>query len=120
MKIIRFLFCAAIAALVSVPLAFTGCKSAPSERVVEAQSLKAVGQAADAAVALSAQLYRDSRITAAQARQVDDFYDKKFQPVFRVAVSAVQANLDSIASPDVMALAAQLSALVSSFQHPAP
>lgn len=107
-------------AVVALPVATTSCSTAPSARVVQVQSLKAVGQSADAAVALSAQLYRDGKITAAQARQVLDFYDQKFQPSFRLAVAAVNANLDSIASPDLAALASQLSALVIQFQNHAP
>lgn len=99
----------------ALPVYQTGCQ-APSARVVQVQTLKSVGQTAEASVALSAQLYRDGTITPAQARQVADFYDQKFQPAFRFAVSAAQSNLDSIASPDVMALASQLSALVVQFQ----
>lgn len=114
-KLIAILALAFLA--IALPVAQTACSNPPSARVVQVQTLKAVGQSAEAAVALSAQLYRDQQITAAQARQVADFYDQKFQPAFRVAVSAVQANLDSIASPDVMALAQQLSALVLQFQH---
>jgi hypothetical protein len=98
-----------------VPVAFTGC-AAPSTRVIEVQSLKSVGQSAEATVALSAQLYRDGKITPAQARQVMDFYNLRFQPAFRFAVTAVQANLESIASPAVVDLASQLAALVLSFQ----
>lgn len=106
-------------AVIAVPVIETSC-AAPSQRVVQVQTLKAVGQSADAAVALSAQLYRDGRITPAQARQVMDFYDQRFQPAYRLAVAAVQANLDSIASPDVAALASQLSALVLQFQNHTP
>ena len=98
----------------------TGCQTPPSARVVEVQSLKAVGHTADAAVALSAQLYKDGQITAAQAREVLDFYNQNFQPSYRLAVSAVSANLDSIASPDIINLASQLSALVLKFQNHTP
>jgi hypothetical protein len=105
---------AALCACFIVP-SFTGCGTAPSQRVVAVQSLKAVGQSADATVALSAQLYRDGRITADQARGVMDFYDTKFQPAYRLAVSSVQADLSSIASPDLAALAAQLAALVAPY-----
>lgn len=114
----RILFIIALAVgAIAVPFLETSC-AAPSERVVQVQTLKAVGHTADAAVALSAQLYRDGRITAVQARQIMDFYDQKFQPAFRVAVSAVQANLDSIASPDLANLASQLSSLVLQYQKP--
>lgn len=98
----------------------TGCSTAPSARVVQVQSLKAVGHAAEAAVSLAANLYAGNRITAAQAKQVMEFYDQRFQPAFRLAVAAVNANLDSTASPDLVALATQLSALVASFGKPKP
>lgn len=92
------------------------CTTPPSARVAEVQTLKSVGQSAEAAVGLSAQLYQAGTITAAQARQVLDFYNLKFQPSFRLAVSAVNANLDTLASPAVIALANQLAALVVSLQ----
>lgn len=107
---------AALCAFFTVP-SFVGCSSPPSARVVQVQSLKAVGQSAEAAVTLSANLYGAGQITAVQARQVMDFYNQKFQPAFRVAVSAVNANLDSIASPDLQALANQLSNLVAAFAN---
>lgn len=102
----------------AVPVFQTACTTAPSARVVQVQTLKAVGESAEASVTLSAQLYRDGHITAAQARQVLDFYNLKFQPSFRVAVAAVNSDLSSIASPDVISLAQQLAALVTSFQKP--
>lgn len=110
----------ALALAFSAPILATSCSTAPSERVATVQTLKGVGHTADAAVALSAQLYRDQRITAAQARQVLDFYNQKFQPSFRLAVAMVNANLDSVASPDLVALASQLSALVVQFQNSRP
>lgn len=119
MKRLVFLL-AALVTFSTAPVVLTSCSTAPSARVVQVQTLKSVGQTADTAVALSAQLYRDGKITPAQARQVLDFYDNKFQPAFRLAVTAVQANLDSIASPDVAALASQLSALVIQFQTHTP
>ncbi len=104
-----------IAILAIVPVLQTGCSTAPSSRVQQVQTLKAVGQSAEAAVASAAQLYNSKTITAVQAQQVADIYDKKFQPAYRLAVAAVNANLDSVASPDLIALAAQLSALVLTF-----
>lgn len=100
-----------------VALVVTGCGN-PSSRVTQVQTLKAVGHTAESAVALSAQLYRDKRITADQARAVNVLFDTKFQPAFRVAVNAVQMNLDSVASPELIDLAAQLSNLVSSYTTP--
>lgn len=105
-----------ILCLATASFAFVACHQPPSARVVQVQTLKAVGQSAEAAVALTAQRYRDGRITAAQALQVSVFYDNKFQPVYRLAVAAVNSNLNSVASPDVLALATQLATLVTSFQ----
>ncbi len=95
----------------------SGCGTPPSARVVQVQSLKAVGQSAESAVTLCANLYGARQITAAQAQAVMDFYNQKFQPAFRVAVAAVNANLDSLASPDLQALANQLSNLVATFAN---
>lgn len=122
MKTIRAIVLAAslLAAPFFVLPILPGCTQAPSERVVAVQTLKSVGQAAEASVALSAQLYHDGKITPAQARQVMDFYDTKFTPAFRLAVIATNSSLDSIASPDVMNLATQLASLVANLQSPHP
>lgn len=113
-NLIRLILSVALLALCSFTV--TACSTPPSERVVQVQSLKAVGQAAEAAVVLSAQLYRDNKINDRQARDVMEIYNLKFQPIYREAVKAAQANLDSIASPELASLAAQLSSLVLSFQ----
>jgi hypothetical protein len=101
----------------SVPF-FAGCPSvpAPTERVKQVQTLKAVGHTAEAAVSSSAQLYAAKLITDKQARDIADLYNDKFQPLYRVAVNAVNANLDSIASPELAGLAAQLAAIVAQYQ----
>ena len=113
MKKLILLVCLAV----SIPVIQTGCPTPPSSRVVQVQTLKAVGQTAEAAVALSAQLYQAGTITPAQAYQVNQLYDLKFQPAFKVAVFSVNSNLDSLASPDLIAIAQQISNLVASFQH---
>jgi len=102
---------------IAIPVLETSC-AAPSERVAQVQTLKAVGHTAEAAVATSAQLYSAGKITPEQARKVMDIYDRQFQPAYRVAVNAVNANLDSIASPELISLAAQLSAIVATFNKP--
>lgn len=114
LKQLLFVFCIAV----SIPAIQTGCTTTPSQQNVQVQTLKATGQIAEQAVALSAQLYRDRKITADQARQVADLYDSKFQPAFRFAVAAVNSDLSKIASPDVISLAQQLASLVASFQSP--
>lgn len=109
--------CLAIGCAAIAPMYFTGCSTPPNARVVQVQSLKAVGQSAEAAVALCAQLYRDKQITAAQATRVIMFYDATFQPAFRLAAQAVQSNLDSTASPEIASLAAQLTEMVLKLQR---
>lgn len=100
---------------------FTACSTPPSARVVQVQTLKAVGQAAESTVVLAGHLYAGGTITAAQDRAVNTFYDTRFQPAFRLAVAAVNANLDSVASSDIAALGLQLSDLLASFtQKPSP
>ncbi len=117
MKTLKLISLAAALAFASIAfVGTTGCQTPPSQRVAQVQTLKAVGHTAEAAVATSAQLYAGHSITAKQARDVMDFYDLKFQPAYRIAVNAVNANLDSIASQDLADLAAQLAALVASYQ----
>ncbi len=97
------------------PALFTSCSQAPSERVVFVQTLKSIGQTAETTVAVSARLYQAGDISPAQAHSVAVFYDQVFQKAFKTAVFAAKSNLDTVASPDLVALAQQLSSMVSSF-----
>lgn len=118
MKLLRIsLICFAVGIAATAAL-FTGCQQAPSARVVQTQSLKAIGESAEAAVSLAAHLFKDGRLSAGETRAVIDFYDNKFQPAYRLAVASVNANLDSVASPDVVLLASQLAALVAQYTKP--
>lgn len=105
------------AVFLSLPVYQTGC-AAPSTRVAQVQTLKAVGHTAEAAVATSAQLYGAHLITDKQARDVINLFNDRFQPAYRVAVNAVNANLESVAAPELTLLAAQLATLVASYQKP--
>lgn len=116
MKKIIVLFAVAFLAT-ALPVFETGCSTPSSARNVQYSTLKAVGETADAAVALSAHLYQQHVITPAQANQVRDLYDLKFQPAYRFAVNAARADLSTLASQDLMALAGQLSSLVVQFQN---
>lgn len=97
----------------SLPIVQTGCQQPPSQRVVQVQSLKAVGLAVDGGMKAAAQLYHNGQITEAQWNKVADFHDNKFLPAFNLAVAAVQSDLSSAASPDVLALATQFANLVA-------
>ncbi len=88
------------------PVIQTGCQTAPSARVVEVQTLKAVGASAKAAIDASAQLLK-------QGQKIAAFYDTKFQPAFNLAVAAASSDLSSVASPDLINLATQLANLVA-------
>lgn len=112
MKTILAILCLSFAVVAPI---LPGCSTPPSSRVVQVQTLKAVGESAEAAVKLSAQLYQSGTITSVQARAAIDFYNQKFQPAFRLAVATVNANLNSTAAPEIADLATQLSALVSSY-----
>ncbi len=114
MKKILILLIVAVLGVLS-PMTFTACSTPPSARVVQVQTLKAVGQSAEAAVSSSAQLYAAGQITADQARQIMDVYDAKFQPAYRLAVNAVNANLNVQAPDELVALSSQLSALIIQF-----
>jgi hypothetical protein len=109
----------ALLALLFVPplLVLPGCGTPPPARVAAVQTLKSVGQAAEASVALSAKLYAAGSLTAARARTVLDVYNGQFQPAFRLAVAAAKSDL-APASPDLINLAQQLADLVSTYNPP--
>lgn len=115
----KYVILAILAALAAFcPPVLTSCSTPPSQRVVTVQTLKAIGQSAESAVASSAQLYASGTISAPQARSVMDFYNLKFQPAYRLAVIAANSDLSSVASPDLINLAAQLSSLVLQYSQP--
>lgn len=103
----------ALAFAISSP-AFHGCSTPPSQRVAAVNTLKSIGAAADAAMRVAAGAYHDGRLTAAQWAKIAEAHDR-FQALYNVAVAGVQANLDSIASPDLVSLAAQLADAVRAF-----
>lgn len=103
----------------AVPLAVTGCGTAPAGRVTEVKTLKAAGATADTAMKLAAQLYHDGRITADKWNAIADFHTQKFRPAYNLAVAAVQSDLTP-ASPELWALAGQLAALVESARRGTP
>jgi hypothetical protein len=96
----------------------TGCSTAPSERVNQVTTLKIVGASADASMKLAAQLLKDGKISREQWQKAADFFDFRFQPAYGLAVTAVQANLDSVASPDLVNLSTQLASLIASYIPP--
>lgn len=104
----------------ALPVYQTGCSTPPDARHVQYATLKATADTADAAVAVAAHLYQNGAITAAQANQVRALYDTKFQPAYQLAVATAKADLSSAASPDLLALAAQLSNLIVQFQSHKP
>lgn len=111
MKIILIL---ALAFATPVLVLETGCTTAPAARTTEVTTLKIVGASAKASMDASAQLLKSGRLTVAQWTKIADYYDHVFQPAYALAVAAVGSDLSSVASPDIMALAIQLSGLVAS------
>lgn len=105
-------------AVISIPVLQTGCANQPSTRTAEVTTLKVVGTSAKATLDASAQLLRKGQITVAQWTQIATFYDTKFQPAYNLAVAAVQSDLSSVASPDLIALAAQFAAFVAQVTAP--
>lgn len=117
MKSLRLIFCLACLSVAFVsPVVFTGCASTPSSQNTAVQTLKAVGETAEAAETLSAQLFNAGKITAEQALRVNVLYDS-FQSAFVFAVAAVQENKDMTATPDLIAQAGNLAALVNGFHN---
>lgn len=91
-----------------------GCQQAPSVKTVEYQSLLTVGTAAKAGMDAATVLLKQGQITVPQWQKVATFFDTKWQPTYAVAVSAARADLSTVASPDVLALATQFAQLVAS------
>lgn len=104
----------------SLPVMQTGCSTPADARHAQYATLKAVGDTADAVVALCAHLYASGTITAAQANQIRSIYDGQFQPAYRLAVLTARSDLSTVASPDLLAIAAQLSSLIVQFQNHRP
>lgn len=102
--------------LFALPALHTGCTTAPTQRGQTVMTLKIVGASVDASMKIAVQLLHDGHITAAQWNQIAAIHDQKFLPAYNLAVAAVQANLDSVASPDLTALAAQLASIIASYQ----
>lgn len=94
----------------------SSCSTAPTQRGQTVTTLKIVGASVDASMKIAVQLLRDGHITAAQWNLIATIHDQKFLPAYNLAVAAVQANLDTVASPDLAALAAQLASIVASYQ----
>lgn len=103
-----------LALAVATPVAFTSCSTPPDQRTATVQTLRAVGESAKTAMDAATSLLKSNQITLTQWMKVADLYDHDFQPAYRVAVAAVQSNLDSLASPDVANLAGQVISLVAS------
>lgn len=105
------LACAGIVCLTNL----TGCSTPPSARVVQVQTLRAVGESAKTAMDAATQLLKQNSITLTQWMRVADLYDHDFQSAYRVAVAAARSDLSSIASPDLANVAGQIVNLVASF-----
>lgn len=99
-------------------LALTSCATPPDQRTATVHTLQTVGHAAEGAVEVSAILYKTGKINGDQAQAVITFYNSKFQPAFRLAVSAAKFDTTAIAPQDVLNLANQLQALVDSYRKP--
>lgn len=98
------------------PFGLTGCQGTTA-LVVATQTLKAVGEGAEATVATSAKMYNSGQIAAAQALNIVNFYDQRFQPAFRAAAAGVDVGV-APAPANLVDLAGQLSALLASYHTP--
>ncbi len=87
------------------------CSTAPSARVQEVTTLKALGAARDAAMQVAGQMWRDGKITDAQRDKIIYYHDQAFQPAYNLAIQGVQASTTE-ASPDLLKLVAGLQALI--------
>jgi len=112
-KLHLVLFAALWAGFFSLPVLQTGCSSSPDQRVQTVQTLKIVGQSAKTSMDAATQLLKQGNISVAQWESIASIYDSKFQPAYALAISAAHSDLSSVASPDLVGLAAQLATLVA-------
>ncbi len=104
-----------VALAFAVPVAVTtsGCASISSTKPAQVTTLKIIGTTAKTSVDAAAVLLREGKITVAQWQRIADVFDHKFQPAFNLAVAAVNSDLSSPASQDILTLAAQLAAVIA-------
>jgi hypothetical protein len=115
-KLLRLLpLVLALAVATPVVINFSGCQTPVDQRTTAVTTLKVVGLTADTAMKLAADAYHNNQIRPDQWQAIADFHDQKFLPAYNTAVQAVQADLSSIATPDVIALCQQLGALIQAF-----
>lgn len=111
--ILSIVFCLCMAFL---PVVNTGCSTAPSQRSDTVTTLKIVGASVDASMKVAVQLLKNAQITREQWLRIADFHDRQFLPAYNLAVSAVQANIDSVADPALISLSLQLASIIASYQ----
>lgn len=100
-------------AIVATPVLQTGCQNTPATQSKTVQTLLTIGTTAKTAMDASTQLLKQGAISVDQWRQIANFFDTKWQPAFALAVSAAHSDLSSLASPDLIALAAQFTAFIA-------
>lgn len=100
-----------ILALAFAP-ALTSCSTPPAERSQAVMTLKVVGATRDAAMKVAGQLWREGKISDAKRDEIIAFHDNRLQPAYNLAVAAVQADLNSLANPELISLLGQLQALI--------
>lgn len=105
-----------VLALALVAPVFHGCSSAPSERVQTVTTLKVIGASVDSLMQTAAKMYKSGEITQEQWNKVATVHDEQFLPAYNLAVTAARADLSSLASPDLVNLANQLSSIILSLQ----
>jgi hypothetical protein len=94
----------------------TGCTTPPVERVVQVKTLKAVGETVSTAMESAAKMRLQGQITPAQWERIADMHDNRFLPAYKLAIRTVKADLSSVASPDILAIATDLINAVAAYQ----
>lgn len=102
-----------------VPVAQTGCQNQTTQQTA-VQTLKIVGTTAKTSMDAATQLLKQGTITVPQWQAIASIYDNKFQPAYALAIAAARSDLSTLASPDLIGLAAQLAALVAQYTTPPP
>lgn len=93
----------------------SGCSTTPNAQHTEYTTLRVIGASRDAAMQIAAHEYNLHHISPEQWAKIKNLHDNKLQPAYRFAVAAAMANLDTLASPDLVDLANQLAQLIAQF-----
>jgi len=99
-----------LACLSPITLTQQGCQNIPAQTQA-VQSLKAVGYAGKAVIDGAWELRKQGAMSEAKWVEIAAFYDNRFQPAFRAAVTFAKNNPNAPAPVAIVSLLSELQTL---------